>query len=64
MSLLLPDGPEAARFFKPYPEMVEAIEKIRSHGYKTALLTNNWKMREETNIPVDKELFDVVRLRI
>ncbi|XP_064612305.1 acyl-CoA dehydrogenase family member 10-like [Liolophura sinensis] len=60
MSVLLPDGPDAARFFKPYQEMVQAIEKIRSHGYKTALLTNNWKMQDETNIPVDRDLFDVI----
>ena len=46
-----------------FPEMLEAIQCVRSYGLKTALLTNNWFVDEnktETLLPVDTSLFDVV----
>jgi acyl-CoA dehydrogenase family protein 10 len=44
-----------------FPEMIDAIQCIRSEGIKTALLTNNWRFADgKTLIPVDIDLFDVV----
>ena len=45
----------------PIPEMLDAVSCLRQYGYKTALLTNNWKSASgKTLLPFDKELFDVV----
>lgn len=46
-----------------FPDMVEAIQCLRAHGYKTALLTNNWfvdEAKKETLLPLDTSLFDVI----
>ncbi|RUS85487.1 hypothetical protein EGW08_006763 [Elysia chlorotica] len=46
-----------------FPEMIEAIQCLRSYGLKTALLTNNWFVDEKKTkslLPVDTSMFDVV----
>ena len=47
-----------------FPVMIEAIRRVRGHGMKTALLTNNWftdELKTKTLLPLDQSLFDVVR---
>ena len=46
---------------EPIPEMLDAVGCLRQYGYKTALLTNNWRTASgETLLPFDKNIFDVV----
>ena len=49
---------------KPYPEVITAVEKLKSNGFKTALLTNNFYVggSRDMDMPVDMKLFDVVRI--
>jgi hypothetical protein len=57
------DGMHNSSFTKPYPEILDAIKVIRAQGLKTALVTNNWFMRNgKTFMPVDCKHFDVVCL--
>ncbi|XP_076821808.1 acyl-CoA dehydrogenase family member 10-like isoform X1 [Clavelina lepadiformis] len=45
----------------PIPEVLDAVDCLRQYGYKTALLTNNWKTASgETLLPFEKNRFDVV----
>ena len=45
----------------PRPEMVRAIERIRSKGLRTAALTNNWKDDSPSTPPGnDMPLFDAI----
>ena len=45
----------------PIPEVLDAVNCLRQYGYKTALLTNNWKTATgETLLPFDRNIFDVV----
>ena len=45
----------------PIPEVLDAVNCLQQSGYKTALLTNNWKTASgETLLPFNKSLFDVV----
>lgn len=53
----------AARLFSgaaPDHRMIEAVEVARSHGLKTALVSNTWGLRDPS--PWDDELFDAVVL--
>ena len=45
---------------RPYSEMVDALQCLRSEGIKTALLTNNFNLPNGRYLPVDPNLFDVV----
>lgn len=46
---------------EPIPEVLDAIQCLRQYGYKTALLTNNWKTASgKTYLPLDHSIFDVV----
>ena len=49
---------------KPYPEVIIALEKLKTNGFKTALLTNNFYVggNRDMDMPVDMNLFDVVRM--
>lgn len=47
----------------PYPQMIDAVQCVRSEGLKTALLTNNWHWpgKDSSNsLPLDRSLFDVI----
>jgi putative hydrolase of the HAD superfamily len=47
----------------PRPEMIEAIERIREHGMRTAALTNNWTDEQRRSTPHGlhgMSIFDVV----
>ena len=59
MTELLPSIETA--MFEPYPEVLTAIQCIRAEGLKTALVTNNWLMKNGKSFcPVDVKHFDVV----
>ena len=43
-------------------EVIDAASCLRQKGYKTAVLTNNWKKSDgSTLLPFDTSPFDVVR---
>jgi len=50
--------------FEPRPEMVGVIHRLRDAGLKTAALTNNWAVRDETRTPRELPhlagVFDVI----
>lgn len=52
---------------QPHPDMLKAVQIIKSSGLKTALLTNIWTIDEhnsnfvESALPVAPSMFDVVR---
>ncbi|XP_041348618.1 acyl-CoA dehydrogenase family member 10-like [Gigantopelta aegis] len=51
----------SAPTLRPYDQVVDVIKRVRASGFKTALLTNNWFVNnEETLLPVEKSIFDVV----
>lgn len=46
---------------EPFPEMEDCLRCLRTDGFKTALLTNNWILPGGGSIlPADVSLFDVV----
>ncbi|KAJ8312770.1 hypothetical protein KUTeg_010143 [Tegillarca granosa] len=46
---------------EPFPVMVDAIKSVRAEGLKTALLTNNWRWKENQKLmPFAADLFDVI----
>ena len=45
----------------PIKEVLEAVKCLKQQGFKTALLTNNWKKSDgSTLLPFDTSDFDVV----
>lgn len=49
------------RYHTPYPEMLSAVKQLKDNGFKTALLTNNFRMENgQTCMSLDRDLFDVV----
>lgn len=47
---------------QPLPAMMEAVERIRAGGLKTAVLSNNFLLPGgESYLPLDHRMFNVVR---
>lgn len=48
----------------PIKEVLDAIACLKQEGFKTALLTNNWKNSDgSTLLPFDTKDFDVVGIQ-
>eukprot|EP00111_Clytia_hemisphaerica_P016518 TCONS_00048981-protein len=48
------------KYYQPYPEMMSAIQTLKNHGIKTALLTNNFLLENGESVLFMKNDFDVV----
>ena len=42
--------------------MMTAVEKLKEHGIKTAVLTNNWKMKQGSVWFKEAKMFDQERI--
>ena len=61
MTHLMEEFNAAHELIGPNPALMTAVKCIRAEGIKTAILTNNWENgNQDTFIPVDLSLFDVV----
>ena len=47
---------------EPFPEMIDAVQCVRSEGLKTAVLSNFWRYEDQqlSPLPINRNLFDVV----
>nr|XP_054749123.1 acyl-CoA dehydrogenase family member 10-like [Lytechinus pictus] len=47
---------------EPFPEMVDAVQCVRSEGLKTAILSNFWRYEGQqlAPLPINRSLFDVI----
>lgn len=52
------------KYYQPYPEMMSAIQTLKNHGIKTALLTNNFLLENGESVLFMKNDFDVVSFLI
>lgn len=47
---------------EPFPEMIDAVQCVRSEGLKTAVLSNFWRYEDQqlSPLPINRNLFDVI----